>query len=262
MIEGPKIPNNLNDHLAEGVKPIIACVGEYSDFKKLKSEYPGHIQQLNNKFGLGDAKNIDWENGTYGAPYQAEAGEEGSLGRPNAYLISPIDGANKLSRKFVACTGIVVSGIDKETGKNISFVTHQSPPISSSFDFLTDLRMRLMEMKKRCKAGTIDAVFVGGRSSGKSGVPEKEQYENITNTLSAEVQEILGFRPIIINGAKKDLVFDDIYYDNENRRLYFVRGQLDSKVGNFIADDVEKEGKVKQHETRLARLKRLIGSLY
>jgi hypothetical protein len=42
-------------------------------------------------------------------------------------VISNINTQNKYSNRYYNCTGIVVIGKDKETGENISFLTHQDP---------------------------------------------------------------------------------------------------------------------------------------
>ena len=96
--------------------------------------------------------------------------------------------------------------------------------------------------------GTIDAVIAGGSSyggTGGDGLSIQKKYLDSINLLGQEVKSVLGFEPIVINGPKSEnLLVDDLYYDNENRRLYFIRSEVNSKAGNFSPSDAEKH----QHE--------------
>jgi len=82
----------------------------------------------------------------------------------NSYVISPVDDTDKYSKSYRNCTGLIVTGKEKGTGKNISFMSHQSPLIFSwkmPSGFQEDLAKQIQEIKDRCEDGTIDAVIVG-----------------------------------------------------------------------------------------------------
>lgn len=243
MNEGPKIEGLTNTpkisspetkkflgHLIEGVKPIIACIGSFDDFEKLEVS-PG-CSHINNNFLLNGLKSIDWVQGTYGF----KEGKDVLTAGPRTYIISAIDDSNKFSQEFAVCTGLIVAGIDEKTGKNISFVTHQ---LSCSVDFVADLEKRLLEMKQRCRHGTIDAVIVGGIFSGLD-----IEYLKTIRLLSTKTQQTFGFEPIVINGPKTSVRIkgvDDIYYDNKNRRLYFVRPGVNPDTKDFVPSQVDEE---------------------
>ncbi len=220
----------FSEHLIEGVSPIVACVGSLEDF--LSSEIflkcPKTPIDISNSLSLSDLKNIDWLNGTYGS----KEGEDVLTAGPRGYVISAIDNSNKFSLGFGSCTGLIVAGIDKETGENISFITHQ--PSFNSTGFADDFEKRLQEMKNRCKFGTIDAIIVGGGIS-------KEYYIRELKLFLPVMQRILGFQPIVINGPKVGTGKDDIYYDNKHRRLYFLRPEVNKKTESFVSDDIEEE---------------------
>ena len=237
MQEGLGISKELNKHLIEGVQPIFVAIGTPDDFERAEAEHPEIPQKISNNLGLKNLKNVDWENGTYGAPNQGESGEDGSLVKCKAYIISPIDNANKFSKKFGSCTGLIVAGIDKKTGKNISFAAHIGSFFLEGFD--ANLNKRLTEMKDRCKPGTMDAVIIGGVTKG---VSLDKIYTTNIKFLSDVTQKILKFEPVIVNGPKKGMMEnDDFFYDNEHRRVYLVRSKVNDKVGSFVAGDVDKE---------------------
>jgi len=82
-------------------------------------------------------------------------------------------------------------------------------------------------MENRCIPGTIDAVLVGGQyvtsPQPTTDSSTNRDYLSSLKLLGTEVQNILHFEPVVINGPKNFTGADDIYYDNANRRLYFIR---------------------------------------
>lgn len=245
MKEGPRM-NDLgvdlkvkdsSRHLNEGVSPIMACVWP---FENLEVEHPKHSGKLNNNFSLSNLKDLDWRNGTYGCKR-----EDCITAGSGTFVMSAVDDSNKFSQGFHACTGLIVTGIDKKTGKNISFMTHQ-PPFSSSPSFGNGLNKRFIEMQERCKSGTIDAVIVGGRyRNDEMGA----SYIKMIKLLATKTQQFFGFEPTVINGPKtKEYEFekeykhhDNAYYDNEHRRLYFVRPKVNSNTKDFVPSRVDGE---------------------
>jgi len=226
MKEELKMPKR-ESHLLTGVKPIFVCEGSFKDFK-IEDPYPEKGKPYVIDLGLKNPKNIDWDM----SEQQIIEGNFLNSGK-ETYLISEIDESDKFSRKFIRCIGLVVAGVDKTTGKNISFVSHQDPYsflLSDKEKFTKDLQQRLGEMKDKCKNGTMDAVMIGGIYLSDVQLDQNqviEHYKDPINLISREVKVTLGFEPIVINGPKTNRKsYDDIYYDNENRRLYFLRGKL------------------------------------
>lgn len=200
----PKPEYALSKHLNKGVNPIIACLDVGSGFK---NDYKGKDVNYNERPHHLDQKHF------------LNAGDD-------TYVISTIDGEDKFSRGFYNCTGLIVTGIDKETGKNISLLTHQDPTRFLYFkkdEFIRDLNKRLKEIRDRCIPGTVDAVIIGGDFYDTK---DQQDYAGSIKLITDQVLGIFNFEPIIINGPKlsnADDGSDGILYDNTNRRLYFTR---------------------------------------
>ena len=193
------------------------------------------------------------------------------------YVISPCDSQNKYSDSYLNCTGVVVSGVDKETGKNISFMSHQNPEWfldgigktsgnsinTNVVKFKQDLAKNINELKNRCISGTVDAVIFGGNKEDfSSDVPDekfirgfdneesynKESYDNYVNSIKVlrlVISNELGFSPVVMSGPNDNFTTGlhslTSYYDNENKRLYMIRPKQDVSVKNepYIASDIE-----------------------
>lgn len=246
MNEGLSIlkPKEHLDFKIKGAKPIIACAGSFNDYVYHDID-PEQVpieenfnERLNNVYNVNyssfpdDLKKRDFLNAGW-----------------NTYVLSVVDNNNKFSEGFFDCTGLIVAGIDKETGKNISFLSHQDPKeflLEKKKDFIKHLEQRLADIKNRCVLGTIDAVIVGGKylaGNNSKGVSNKKIYLDSIELLSLEIKKTLGFEPVVINGPKKISGKDDIYYDNENRRLYFLRQKVNEDTGSFTQSSIEEEKK-------------------
>lgn len=176
--------------------------------------------------------NIDY----YGSPVRLR-----ELGFKNAgnfsYVISSVDSKDKYSEQFKDCTGIVAIGLDKKTGEEISFLSHQDPEYfllkhnNNSEQFLNDLADRLRELKDRSIQGTLDAVIVGGHHF-KTDDHSQKKYTDSIELLSKQIAEILGFNPAVLTGPKekfREESFEDkVFLDNKERRVYIMR----PRVGN------------------------------
>jgi len=252
----PKEHLNLN---IKGAKPIMACIGSIEDYCS-----SGQVDILKESFEHSDdISNVDFK----GDPDELY-NKDFLVGGFKTYVLSPVDSKNKFSKEFFNCTVLVVSGIDKETGKNISFLTHQHPEEISNkgSEFTSYLKQRLNEIKKKCMPGTIDAIVVGGNYLSAEDFKKRHQYstastkelaqlvkknlQNYLNSiklLSTKVMETLDFEPVIINGAKESVGYDDIYYNNDERRVYFIREKVNEKIGSFTRSDIE-EGKKEQNK--------------
>ncbi len=228
------IDTSKSEHLIPGVKPIIVCIDSRTSITSIVPKLT-----LSNMRGINyDDSPANWAKNNF-----LHAGLE-------TYIISTIDDFNKFSEGFFDCTGLVVAGIDKETGKNISFLTHQDPKrfLSITKDkFIEHLKQRLIEIKNRCQPGTIDAVIVGGNYLTGFLNSFRQNYLDSIKLLSLETQQILGFEPVVINGPKlirnNSGDADNIYYDNQNRRLYFMRQEVNLNTGSFTHSYIDKEKK-------------------
>jgi hypothetical protein len=236
-----KIPNSLKlEHLKPGVSPIMVCVGSERNFEFFRE---GSIQE---KFS---EKNGERYYVNYYEPARL-LNEKGFLNSGNkTYVISKIDSLDKFSQDFQDCTSLIATGKEKSTGKNISFLTHQDPTrflYHHKVDFLYHLRQCLKELKERSEPGTIDAIIVGGKISkgGYFGVDFERNYLESIKLISEEVAKGLNFEPIVFNGPKLDSIDpDDVFFENNTRRLYLVRESLNSDIHSFNQTGI---GKIKR----------------
>lgn len=228
-------PNPLKaEHLKEGVRPIIAAIGTPDDFAA-GLFYPYRAINSDNVNYYGSGKYFN--NKGY-----KNAG-------PETYVISTIDTSNKHSERFANCTGLVVSGIDKETGENISLLSHQDPDyFLSQFrpenkdKLVEDLTERICELKARSVDRTIDALIVGGNYLEDEDF--KEKYINSIKLLAKICKEILGFEPAVITGPKTGSGRDHIFYDNKNRRLYIIRPEVGNEsTKSYLPSMIEEQEK-------------------
>ena len=245
-----------SEHLSEGVKPIIACVDTYDNMEDL-----GEFEELLFSDETREVESINfWAN-----PEKLKEKDFKNAGY-RTYVISAIDGADKFSKTFGDCTGIVAAGKDAETGDDVSFVSHQEPNFFTKEQpekFAEDLRSRLTEMKKRCVAGTIDAVIVGGNYYPDTVVGEefdkshRDNYRNSINILSNEISEVLGFEPAVIAGPKLSGGEDHILYRNALRRLHLLRpqtGQASSE--SYLPKDFAEQEKKWEKQAKELREKK------
>ncbi len=228
MLEGINAWNR-ESHLKKSSDRIIVCLDE-AESEKLTTEQK--LEQFS--FNVGESQNSDL-NSDY-AKMREHGFTTGSIDK--SFIISPISSANKLSKEYVNCTGLIVVGKDKETGKNISFLTHQNPRYflgAAKEEFISALESKLSEMKNRCEEGTIDAIAYGGMYDDldhDSIISEK--YLESEQLIKNEVVKVLNFKPEFVNGPKIDNLFgkigkDEMYFKNETRQAYFIRPKVNSE---------------------------------
>ncbi len=264
-MEEREINTLKSEHLNEGVKPIIFCVGTIQDFQN----DPGPVRKIDRP---GDDENI--ANVDYWAKHKKLISENFKNAKYQSYVISPADEKNKISKSYRDCTGVVLSGIDKETNKAISILTHQDPTYfladeSHANKFFSDLEERVIELKKRCVPGTIDAGIFGGNYAVSDKYDDRwddeasneqfreNHYDSITS-ISDELFDMLGFEPVIFTGPKTNTEGDsndDVFFDNENRRLYIVRPEVGNvTTESYLPSDVNKQSKKWEDEWEASRL--------
>ena len=214
------------EHLAEGIRPIMACVGTYK-------EYGGELSKLHEIERLGH--HSDYNGKSVLLNEKGFKADTSPTGNPN-YVISPVDGKPKFTKGLFDCTSVVAVGRENETDKELSILTHQDPKeflTDSERKFENDLRDRLKEFKEKCLEGTIDIVIAGGKLTASfRRIQDTENYEDTLDRISLIVEEMFGFQPIVICGPK-DKNSDDIFLDTQNRRLYILRPE-DSNLHNEV----------------------------
>jgi len=232
-----------SEHLAEGIRPIMACVGAGKKYAK-------EIGEISDATEIeSPGSKIDW----YAYPKESKDLDSKTAGE-RTYVISAIDEKPKFTRALYACTSIAAVGNDAGSGAEVSFLTHQAPvellSQTTVDSFVTDLRSRLKELKEKCKAGTIDVVISGGM------IYNQDSYAESVKILDSLVKEVFGFSPIVIVGPKKrDSSWDqcdNIYFDTAKRNLYVVRlSKSELYNDSFRASEVEaKEKDWKEKKTK------------
>lgn len=225
------------EHLKSNVKPIMACVGTKWDFEK----DPGPTRVFNWYGGVdsySDLNNSMNRNVDYYGDSAVLQLREFKNPEPFSYVISPVDNKDKFSSTFRNCTGVLVAGVDKITGENISFLSHQDPVYflknnENTNKLAGDLIERMSELKARCEDGTVDAIVLGGNFFDEehlAGRKFDDDYIESVKLLSSKIEGVFGFNPVIITGPKTITGDDNVFYDNKNRRIYLVRPRVGDKT--------------------------------
>jgi hypothetical protein len=238
-METPPEKNEINtlhsEHLMNGECPIIACVEGYYDNPV---GYDGMIQETVRDFiqRMKKEEKIHEEERT------------GGLG----YFVTSVSSEGKMSEGFLMCTGLVAVGKEKESKKNISFLSHEMPfavlSKSLSVEFFKDVSLRLFELKEKSVPGSIDVVIVGGQGT-EYGSYDTQTYEKVIAGLKDIVKNEFGFEPTVIVGPKLPLGDESLYFDTENRRLYISRPKVgDATTESFMPKDINTQAKKWENE--------------
>lgn len=262
-IQNLKPKNTLkNEHLNKGVRPILGGIFDRNNADDLDKETQANILNLKS-----DAEFVDF----LSDKDEAERKKMYNSGK-KTYIISTCNEKNKFSLSYLNCTGVVAVGTDKETGENISFLSHQDPEHLFKDDeirsnFKRDLMNDLDNLIERCVPGTIDIVILGGNKEDVSNnFPEEDfrmgiddideilkgPYDTYTKSvrfLNNLIYKKIGFSSVVLIEPNSNFKTDnnslDVYFDNKNRRLYMV-GPKNEKIlnnGPFIASDVDEREK-------------------
>ena len=220
------------NHLEKGIPQIMVGIQTYyGPYHKFK--LPPNVELLK-KY----SEDIHWQsNPVYYREHHIKSNQNGT------YVISEASEKNKYSEGYLNCTGLIMIGVDKETGDNISVVTHQqsdSTTLADAEKFIRDLATTVKDFVQQCKPKTIDALIVGGNDNDKNNLTEyRESAQDIINIASP----FLGFAPRMATGPKiTNGKYDtNIYLDTENRRLHlFMPTQENARVyEDFALENIE-----------------------
>ena len=246
-----------NDHLKDGIKPIIN--GIY-DNNNLDKETRLFIQNFEK-----DAEYVNYS-------YRKHDIEKNSMynSGDSTYVISLCNEKNKYSLNYFNCTGVVAVGISKITGKNVSFLSHQDPDFfinnksETRLNFKKDIDKDFDYLISQCVPGSIDVVVFGGNKEDvyknspeddnfRIGIDDMDEllkcqfdeYNKSIKYLNCIVKQKMGFSPIVISGPNDNFKTRDhslkVYFDNENRRLYMLKPKQEESNNNesFEASNVE-----------------------
>ena len=265
------------------------------NFESKKSEEQGAVGGNNMEtmkpisFELFDRDNVELEqiskikNGATHVDYFSDKridDEEVFLNAgPKTYKISAIDERSKYTDKLRDCTSVIAVGVNKSTGKNISFISHQDPEnILKNKDvqnkFIQDLNTRLDEFVSLCDSETVDINILGGNKNinykeQMSAVdfdkisPQEaysfydyqefgpyERYRRSIKFLNKIIFGKLHKYPFVVLGPNANIKSidedfyhnndTDVYLDTSSRKLYAVRKKNDVVYDlGFSGDEVE-----------------------
>ena len=225
----PVVPEiSKSEHLAEGIPPIMACVGTEDEHSVDAWNVPVNTMSGGQDVDLYES-------------YEFYQDKKDFKGEPRAYKISPINGKSKFTKKLIDCTSLVAVGREVGSNTELSFLTHQNPDKfhkSGRFFFEADLNRRLQELKDKCSPGSIDVVITGGHFHRG----DTDEYQKSLEIIGPVVQGVLGFEPLVIVGPK-GAGEDDVYFNTTNRRLYVIRKYTGGHNDNasFKANEVQKK---------------------
>jgi len=226
----------LSEHLAEGFRPIMACVGT-------EEQYGGETSKIQNieSVGLG----VDY----YLHPEEAKNHNLKNAGLMT-YVISPVDGKPKFTKALSNCTSLVAVGRENGSETELSILTHQDPREflkNAKSAFVSHLRESLVELKEKCSKGSIDVALAGGDYYNEA---HYLRYQESLELLVSVVQEVFGFEPTVISGPKSS-ERDNIYFDTAERRLYVVRPKEAILYdGHFKPSEIAKKKKEWEKENK------------
>lgn len=233
-------------HLRKGVLPIRACTGSIHDFP---DTYLARniVDYFDEKILLEDPDGKKWLTVDYHGSELWFSKAKIKNGGKHSYVISPIDGRNKLSHKYANCTGVVAVGVDKKTGKEISFLSHQDPVYfleekERGEKFGQDLKRALQRLLRRSHKNTVDIVVFGGNM-----VFEKDdcrEYRKSIEFLDDVIYSATKMHPVVISGPKKFFGPETAAFNTEKRQLILMRrdqqkGMIEPPI--YRADNVANE---------------------
>lgn len=233
-------------HLRKGVLPIRACAGSIHDFPD-SYLLRDAVHYFDEKLSQDDPEGKNWCAVDYYGSELWFSHANIKNGGKYSYVISPTDERNKLSHKYVNCTGVVGVGIDKHTGKGISFLSHQDPVYflgkkEQGEKFAHDLKSSLQELLARSQEGTVDVVVFGGNMVFVKG--DCEEYRKSIEFLDTVIHEATDMHPVVISGPKKFYGPEAAVFNTQKRQLVLMRRDQQRGTGEppiYRADNVANE---------------------
>lgn len=181
--------------------------------------------ELNLDYGI---KNIEWR-------YLKTGKRESGPNLINSYhMISSVSEKDKYSKGYCNCVGTAIVGTSKDTGKEISFITHiDSDYGDPNKDYgeehasmlIKSLNKNLEEIISNSEERSVDAVIFGG-----SG--DDIKYPKVISRIVKNISEKLGFEPVILTGpggTEGMGSFTNAYLDTQGRKIYIARGRTQSE---------------------------------
>lgn len=210
--------------LREDITPISLQLEDYGTENEELEHLRGQIED--------DVNNVDLENGNLGALEKNGFRHSGA----GSYLISPIGEGIWHSDRYFNCTGVVAIGRDKNTDREISFLSHQDPRYfidggtNKIEKFSQELRNSLEELKARSQKDTIEVLLLGGNynttAAETEGGYQHRHYKQSIEKLRQIVQETLEFDPKVLTGPNNNVGSETaVLVETQKRKVWIERSK-------------------------------------
>lgn len=248
------------EHLKNEFKPIISGIYDRNNLDKETQYYIDDFKK--------DAEFVDFN-------YREKEIKENKMHNSGyeTYVISSCNEKNKYSFAYRDCTGVVAVGVDKITGKNISFLSHQNPDAflgdkEVRSNFKKHIEVNIDDLISMCIPGSIDIVVFGGNKEDVSEkIPDENFRMGIDNVedflqgpfdtyvksvkyLNCIIKQKIGFSPVVMSGPNDNFQTNNhslsVYFDNENRRLYMIKPKQENNDKNEAFDAPNVEDQIKK----------------
>ncbi|MFA6447430.1 MAG: hypothetical protein WCW31_04230 [Patescibacteria group bacterium] len=221
----PKIQEKV--HLREDIQPIKGRISDYAQDNEELEDIREQMSEESEDEGV--IHWVDYEGGDI-----RKLKEDGfKLAGMHTFLISPIDERDWFSDRYSNCTGVVGIGRDAQTGKEISFLSHQDPNYfvdggeEKAKIFAGELSGSLKELRERSQEGTVEVLLLGGNyhpTTPPRGY-KHEQYKKSIERLRRIVQEALGFDPKVLVGPNNTGSDTTITVETQKRKVWIERSK-------------------------------------
>ena len=242
-------------HLREDIIPIrLQIVDSDVGDEELDSIY----EKLEEDEGKGVVNSVDLDGGDLGVLENNGFKHSG----PDSYLISPISERDWTSDHYFNCTGVVAIGRDKDTGREVSFLTHQDPKYfvdgnnEEKEKFSRELVASLKELESLSEVGTVEILLLGG-NFGTGNIPNRDlqqrQYKQSIKRLREIIFESLGFDPKVITGPNNIIGSETVVVvETQKRNVWIERDkqlpEFDQSYQASLLDEAEKRWFKKEEE--------------
>jgi len=120
----------------------------------------------------------------------------------DGYIISQISPDDKCSLGYFNCTGLAAIGTCKDTGQQLSLLTHQEKDAHTKrADFFDKLTETFLAFKQRVDLSTVDVAMFGGSLRDE----DRSDYFRQVGLFTALSQEILGADMKTLSGPRAGL---------------------------------------------------------
>lgn len=141
-------------------------------------------------------------------------------GGEQTYVISTVSEHPKYSDNYLSCTGVIIMGRDRETGKRLSLLTHQDVLLPSEIirNFISDLKDAATEMYQRIDPASLSVGFVGSHPFFS------EEYNAMCNEVKKILKDVVGKEVTIIS----DPIWGGtaVFVDTEAGLVHVAAGSL------------------------------------